>query len=114
MDHTLLSLVVLDCSLADVPVNPTGLESVFPRSRHSMLVLVERAVKSSVELVLSLGCATKVFPVEAVTIACVCTWLDVDLWILVVFPWGRDLRFLQLIGVIAAIVVVSTLDSSAT
>lgn len=112
MDHTLLSLVVLDCSLAGVPVNPTRFESVLPRSRHSILVLVERVVKSSVELVLLLGCATKVFPVEAVTI--ICTWLDVDLWILVVFPWGRDLRFLQLIGVIAAIVVVSTLDSSAT
>lgn len=77
-----------------------------------MLVLVERVVKSSVELVLLLGCATKVFPVAAVTIICI--WLDVYLWIPVVFQWGEGLRFLQLIGVIAAIVAVSTLDSSAT
>lgn len=113
MDHTLLSLVVLDCSLADVPVNPTGLESVLPRSRHSMLVLVERVVKSSVELVRLLGCATKVFPVDAVTITC--TWLDRRSVDSCGFPSGyRDLRFLQLIGVIAAIVVVSTFDASAT
>lgn len=72
VDHTLLSLVVFDCSVVDVPVNPTGLESVLPRSRHSLFVLVERVLKPSVELVLELGCATQVLSLEAVTGTCTC------------------------------------------
>lgn len=76
---------MLDLSL-DVPVNPTGLEAVLPRSRHSMLLSVERVVKSSAELMPSLGCATKVFPVEAVTITCICIWLAVDPWVFVASP----------------------------
>lgn len=77
MDHTLLSLVLFDCSVSDGPVKLTGLESVFPRSRHSLLVLVARALKLSAELVLELRCATKVLSVEAVTVTCI--WLDEDL-----------------------------------
>lgn len=83
MDHTLLSLVVVDWSAADAPVNPTGLESaVSPWSRHSMLVSVERVVKSAVALELEMGCATQVLSVAAVTVTC--TWLDV---IPVVLTW---------------------------
>ena len=102
------------CSAADIPVNPTGLESaVSPWSRHSMLVSAERVVKPSVvrELELELGCATQVLSVAAVTVTC--TWLDVDSCGSHIVSSG-DYGFLQLIGVIAAIVVVVTLDASAT
>ena len=100
------------CSAADIPVNPTGLESaVSPWSRHSMLVSAERVVKPSVVLELELGCATQVLSVAAVTVTC--TWLDADSCGFHIVSSG-DHGFLQLIGVIAAIVVVSTLDASAT